>query len=424
MTSAPGLRERYLAVRHATEALATPLSPEDQLVQSMPDASPTKWHLAHTTWFFETFILGRYKPGYQQVDPDYAYLFNSYYQSVGPQHPRARRGAVTRPSLEEVRDYRSVVDVEMAAFLEDVKGADAAPARFRTTVGLHHEQQHQELLLTDIHHALWSNPLKPAYRETASGSTSGRMGREEHPVRWLAYPEQTAWIGHEGPTFAFDNEKPRHRRFVESFELSNRPATSGEFLRFIRDGGYRRPDLWLSEGWGLVQAEGWQGPMYWERQDDGTWREFTLAGWQSIDPAAPVSHVSFYEADAFARWAGARLPTEDEWEVAAARTAIEGNFADDDVLRPRALDADRGETPVQMFGDVWEWTSSPYAAYPRFQPFPGELGEYNGKFMCNQMVLRGGSCLTPRSHIRPTYRNFFPPPARWQMTGLRLARWA
>jgi ergothioneine biosynthesis protein EgtB len=422
MPSAPGLRERYLGIRQSTEALAEPLSPEDQLVQSMPDASPTKWHLAHTTWFFETFVLGRYKQGYEPVDPAYAYLFNSYYQSVGPQHPRPRRGAITRPGLEEVRDYRNLVDLQMSEFLEEVKGADAAPARFRTTVGLHHEQQHQELILTDIHHALWSNPLKPAYRAPAAGATAA--GREEHPVRWVPYAEQLAWIGHEGAKFAFDNEKPRHRVFVEPFELSNRPATCGEFLRFIRDGGYRRPDLWLSDGWALLKAEGWEAPQYWERQEDGTWREFTLGGWQAIDPAAPVSHVSFYEADAFARWAGARLPTEDEWEVAAARTAVEGNFVEQGTLRPRAGEADRGEAPVQMFGDVWEWTSSPYAPYPRFQPFPGELGEYNGKFMCNQIVLRGGSCLTPRSHVRATYRNFFPPSARWQMSGLRLARWA
>jgi ergothioneine biosynthesis protein EgtB len=421
MPPAAELRERFLTVRHTTEALAETLSTEDQLVQSMPDASPTKWHLAHTTWFFETFVLSRYKPEYRPVDPTYAYLFNSYYESVGPQHPRPRRGAVTRPSLDEVRDYRSVVDVEMAGFLEDVKGADAAPARFRTTLGLHHEQQHQELILTDIHHALWTNPLKPAYRTDGAGLSP--QGREEHPVRWAAYPEQLAWIGHEGTAFAFDNEKPRHRRFVEAFELANRPATCGEFLRFIRDGGYRRPDLWLSDGWALVQAEGWEAPLYWERQEDGTWREFTLLGWQAVDPAAPVSHVSFYEADAFARWAGARLPTEDEWEVAAARTEVEGNFVEGGLLHPRAMDVDRGDAPVQMFGDVWEWTWSAYTPYPRFQPFPGELGEYNGKFMGNQMVLRGGSCLTPRSHIRATYRNFFPPPARWQMTGVRLARW-
>jgi ergothioneine biosynthesis protein EgtB len=421
----PGLRDRYLGVRHATEALAAPLSAEDHLVQSMPDASPTKWHLAHTTWFFETFVLGRYKQGYQQVDPTYAYLFNSYYESMGPRQPRARRGAVTRPGLQEVREYRNRVDHYMAAFLKDVRGADAAPVRFRTTLGLHHEQQHQELILTDIHHALWSNPLKPAYRPPTPGRPATVQGRQEHPVRWVGYPEQLAWLGHEGADFAFDNETPRHRRFVEAFELANRPATCGEYIRFMRDGGYRRPDLWLSEGWALVESEGWEGPLYWERQEeDGTWREFTLAGWQPLDPTAPLSHVSYYEADAFARWAGARLPTEEEWEIAASRTAVDGNLADAGAFRPQALDADPGDAPVQMFGDVWEWTCSPYVPYPRFQPFPGELGEYNGKFMCNQMVLRGGSCLTPKSHIRPSYRNFFPPSARWQMTGLRLARWA
>src|SRR5687767_7388336 len=353
----------------------------------MPDASPTKWHLAHTTWFFETMVLARFSAGYEAVDARYAFLFNSYYDALGDRQPRPRRGLITRPTLEEVHAYRRAVDKAMDRFLP---GAPPE-ALMRTELGLNHEQQHQELILTDIHHALWCNPLRPAYGSAARHRP--RAGATD--LGWIAFPEGVVEVGHGGSGFAFDNEAPRHRVFLEAYEIADRPVSCGEYAAFIEDGGYRRPELWLSDGWAAAQAEAWTAPAYWERRD-GAWWEFTLAGMQPIDPAAPVSHVSHFEADAYARWAGARLPTEFEWEHAAT---------------------------WRLPGDVWEWTASAYLPYPRFVPFAGELGEYNGKFMSGQMVLRGGSCLTPASHIRRTYRNFFPPAARWQMSGLRLARW-
>jgi ergothioneine biosynthesis protein EgtB len=371
-------------------ALAAPIAAEDQLVQSMPDASPTKWHLAHTTWFFETMVLLRFDPSHRPVDERYAFLFNSYYESLGDRQPRPRRGLITRPTLEEVRGYRHAVDEAMARFLGGTPDPEALQ---RTELGLHHEQQHQELILTDIHHALWSNPLRPAYGSLPGSATAGPVTQA---MTWITFPEGMVEVGHDGGTFAFDNEAPRHRVFLEAFALADRPVSGGEYAAFIADGGYRRPELWLSDGWAAVRAEGWEGPAYWERRDDAWW-EFTLAGMRPVDLSAPVSHVSHYEADAYARWAGARLPTEFEWEHAAT---------------------------WRLPGAVWEWTSSAYLPYPRFVPLAGELGEYNGKFMSGQMVLRGGSCFTPASHIRRTYRNFFPPAARWQMSGLRLARWA
>ncbi len=409
------LRQRYDAVRAATMALAMPLTPEDQLVQSMPDASPTKWHLAHTTWFFEAFVLARFASGYRVVDPRYAYLFNSYYEAVGPRQPRPRRGLLTRPSLEDVHAYRAAVDRAM----DDLLGGTSELPREaldRTELGLNHEQQHQELILTDIHHALWSNPLRPAYGGPAP------MPRAAAAEGWVRHPGGLVEIGHGGEGFAFDNEMPRHRVHLEPFSLARRAVTSGEYLRFVEDGGYRRPELWLSEGWAAVQEQAWTAPLYWERTDGG-WSEFTLAGERPLSRDAPVSHVSYYEADAYARWAGLRLPTEAEWEVVAAEHPPEGNLLDDGTEGVRAASGAGRERAVQLYGDAWEWTASAYLPYPRFRPLEGELGEYNGKFMVSQMVLRGGSCLTPRSHIRPTYRNFFLPGTRWQMSGIRLARW-
>jgi len=388
------LRDRYADVRAATADLAAPLSAEDQLVQSMPDASPTKWHLAHTTWFFETFVLARFVPGYRVVDETYAYLFNSYYEAVGPRQPRPQRGLLSRPPLDDVRAYREAIDERMEAFLDSPE-ADDGDALDRTELGLHHEQQHQELILTDVQHALWSNPLRPAYAPDRPRPT-GRTAAAE--PGWRRHSGGLVEIGFAGDGFSFDNERPRHRVSLEPFALAERPVTAGEYLRFVDDGGYRRPDLWLSDGWVAVQEHAWSAPLYWDRRD-WAWVEFTLAGTRALDLDAPVSHVSHYEADAYARWAGGRLPTETEWEAAVVASAPD------------------------LVGEVWEWTASAYLPYPRFRPLEGELGEYNGKFMSGQMVLRGGSCFTPRGHARATYRNFFPPAARWQMAGLRLARW-
>jgi ergothioneine biosynthesis protein EgtB len=414
------LRERYGAVRAATMGLAALLSPEDQLVQSMPDASPTKWHLAHTTWFFETFVLSRFVPGYRAVNDRYAYLFNSYYEALGPRQPRPRRGALSRPSLEEVRAYRETIDERMDALLDEPPHGGEVLDRIE--LGLHHEQQHQELILTDIHHALWSNPLRPAY---APGARRGRaaVAASAAVPEWTSHPGGLVEMGQEGTAFSFDNERPRHRTFLEPFQLARRAVTAREYLGFIEDGGYRHPDLWLSDGWAAIQQQGWTAPLYWARGAED-WSDFTLAGTQPLDLDAPVSHVSYYEAEAFARWAGARLPTEAEWETLAAAAPVDGHFVESGTLAPEPAIRVADGRPAQMFGDVWEWTASAYLPYPRFRPLEGELGEYNGKFMSGQMVLRGGSCLTPRSHIRATYRNFFPPAARWQMSGLRLARWA
>jgi ergothioneine biosynthesis protein EgtB len=412
----PGLlASRYAAARAATEALAAPLSDEDCAIQSMADASPVKWHLAHTTWFFETFVLEPHAAGYALYEPVFRVLFNSYYNSVGDKHPRPQRGLLSRPSLSEVRDYRKHVDRAMAGL--SALAAAPTPVRELIELGINHEQQHQELILTDVKHMLSCNPLKPAYRP--SRPISPARGRAT-PAGWTEFAERLAEIGHDGSGFAFDNEAPRHREFVPAFALANRPVTSGDYLAFIADDGYRRPDLWLSEGWDWVNANAIAAPGYWEK-DGGAWRQFTLHGMLPLEEDAPVCHVSLYEADAYARWAGARLPTETEWEVAAQGLPIEGHFVDEGWLRPRPT-SPGGTQPQQMFGDVWEWTRSAYAPYPGFRPARGAIGEYNGKFMCNQYVLRGGSCVTPRSHIRATYRNFFPAAARWQFTGFRLAR--
>jgi ergothioneine biosynthesis protein EgtB len=427
---ATALLAQYRSVRHATEQLVAPLSAEDCAVQSMPDASPTKWHLAHTSWFFETFVLEPGQRGYLPFHPQFRALFNSYYNAVGEQFSRPHRALLTRPSLAEVRAFRAHVDAAIAALLESGPGLDPGLAAV-FELGMHHEQQHQELILTDIKHLLAANPLRPAYRgaanieargaSIAAQSSAATLQRVAYaPARaWIGYPERHAGIGHEGARFAFDNEMPRHRVLVPAFELASRPVTNGEYLEFMADGGYRRPELWLSDAWNELRAQGWCAPLYWEERD-GTWWNFTLDGMQPVQPEIPVCHVSFYEADAYARWAGARLPTEFEWESVAAQQPVAGRFVEDGRLHPAVAPSSSG--PVQLFGDVWEWTASAYAAYPGYRPATGALGEYNGKFMCNQIVLRGGSCATPASHMRATYRNFFPPAARWQWSGVRLAR--
>ncbi len=407
------LVSRYKEVRSRTEALASALSAEDCALQSMPDASPVKWHLGHTAWFFETLVLAPFVSGHRPFHPKYAYLFNSYYETLGPRQPRAERGLLSRPPLAEVMRYRAAVDARMEALIGT--GADSELERLVET-GLHHEEQHQELLLTDVKHLFGSNPLRPAYRLPDEEEAELAAGT---PARWRAYPAAETEAGHSGSGFSYDNETPRHRVRCEEFLLAERPTTCGEFAAFIEDGGYRRPELWLSDGWDEVRTHTWEAPLYWERHGRD-WRHFTLEGMRPVDPEEPVCHVSFYEADAYARWSGARLPTEFEWEYAAGPERIVGNFLETGRLRPRRAPGGRGI--AQLFGDVWEWTSSAYAPYPGFRPADGALGEYNGKFMSNRMVLRGGSCATPRSHIRVSYRNFFRPSDRWQFSGIRLAR--
>ena len=376
----------------------------------MPDASPTKWHRAHTTWFFETFLLSPMLAGYQPYDESFRYLFNSYYEAVGPRHSRDQRGLISRPGVAEVADYRAHVDAAMVRLIEG--GGDDRYDSALLELGLHHEQQHQELLLMDILHALSCNPTNPVYRAAAITPSVAPDGG------WLDHPGGLTEIGHQGDGFSFDNELPRHRTYLEPFSLAASPVTCEQWIDFIDDGGYSRPELWLSEGWAVCQQQGWQAPLYWSRDDDGEWREFTLHGTREIDPHAPVAHVSFVEADAYARWTGKRLPTETEWE-SAAREVFE-------TAPPRpSLDAGplvpRGSGSHDL-GQVWEWTASPYVGYPGFRTVPGAVGEYNGKFMCNQQVLRGGACVTPPGHARVTYRNFFPSAARWAFSGVRIAR--
>jgi ergothioneine biosynthesis protein EgtB len=412
----PGdLETRYHRVRRATERLCEPLSPEDCVVQSMPNCSPAKWHLAHTSWFFETFILERAVQDYTSFNPQFRVLFNSYYQSVGEQYSRPQRGLLTRPTLDEVLGYRRHVDHHLIAALKGQSKIEEIADLVE--LGLNHEQQHQELVLTDVKHLLSHNPLRPAYMTRLAGD---EVERPAQALRWRRYQGGIQSIGHEGASFAFDNEQPRHRVLIEPFEIASRAVTTGEYLAFIEDGGYERPEFWLSDGWYTLSEQQWHAPLYWERQDRD-WSEFSLCGQHALRLNEPVSHVSFYEADAYARWAGARLPTEAEWESVAIEQLIEGNFIESGLLHP-APGADHEGAPAQMFGDVWEWTKSPYTSYPGFRAAEGALGEYNGKFMCNQMVLRGGSCATPQSHIRATYRNFFAPDSRWQFTGIRLCR--
>jgi ergothioneine biosynthesis protein EgtB len=406
---------RYRTVRIATEQLAAPLSAEDCAIQSMPDASPVKWHLAHTSWFFETFVLAPHLPGYRVFHPAFRVLFNSYYNSIGDKHPRPRRGLLSRPSLDEVHAYRSHIDAAMAELMD---GTLPSTISALIELGLNHEQQHQELILTDVLHLLSCNPLKPQYEPSLRAADAAIA--DAPPLAWIEFGQGIVDIGHDGSQFAFDNETPRHRQYLNGFALATRAVTNGEYLAFIDDAGYRRPELWLSEGWDWLAANSIDAPLYWQRDGRG-WLEFGLHGLRPVQASAPVCHVSLFEADAYARWADARLPSEGEWEVAASGLPVAGNFIESGSLEPRAAN---GTTvmPSQLFGDVWEWTLSAYAPYPGYRPATGAIGEYNGKFMCNQYVLRGGSCVSPTSHLRATYRNFFPAAARWQFTGIRLAR--
>ncbi len=415
------LAERFERVRQMSLALAAPLSDEDCQVQSMPDASPTKWHLAHVTWFFETFILERFEPAFRPFDAAYRVLFNSYYQGIGEQHPRPLRGLITHPTLAEVKRYRANVDERIHALLG--KQGSHAEIESLVTLGMNHEQQHQELLLTDIKHALSFNPHHPGYARR----WPMRAVRPQ-ALRWFECEGGLLELGHDAArdgTFCFDNETPRHRAYTAPFAIASRPASYGDLLAFIEDGGYRRPELWLSMGWDWVQAGQRSAPLYW-RRDGARWLNHTLQGTVAIDEHSPACHLSYFEADAFARWADARLPSEAEWEFAARKfglaPAASDNTADRGAFHPLPQTGAAGDTPVQFFGDVWEWTQSSYAAYPGYRPLPGAVGEYNGKFMCNQYVLRGGSCATPAGHVRTSYRNFFPPDAQWQFSGVRLAR--
>ena len=407
--------QRYLAVRAATVNLCAPLAIEDHVVQSMPDASPAKWHLGHTSWFFEEFVLARAVADYRPLHEPYRYLFNSYYNAVGPMHCRAARGLLSRPTVAEVMAYRAAVDERLTALLD----AGSLPEELQEvlTLGLEHERQHQELLLTDIKHLFSLNPLLPAYRERPRSQQLRAA-----PLRHLGFEGGITGIGYAGTGFCFDNELPRHRALLAPFRLANRPATNGEYLQFVRAGGYEDPRLWLSDGWSLARREQWQRPLYWSPSLE---EEFTLTGMRELDPEGPLCHLSYYEADAFARWAGARLPTESEWEFAAGTVPLTGSFVERREWHPQAavtpVAGSHPDTLLQMFGDLWQWTQSAYAPYPGYSPAAGALGEYNGKFMINQLVLRGGSCATPREHIRVSYRNFFPPAARWQFSGVRLA---
>jgi ergothioneine biosynthesis protein EgtB len=415
---AKSLPDIYQDVRQLSEQLCQPLATEDYVIQSMPDVSPPKWHLAHTTWFFETFLLIPYLSGYEVFHPQFGYLFNSYYESVGQRHPRPQRGLLSRPTVEEVYRYRAYVDEAMRSLLAELE--DRSELEFSIVLGLHHEQQHQELLMTDIKHILACNPLRPAYRtDLPALALEPRATQAKAPQeQWLDYPGGLYTMGYGGVGFAFDNESPAHQVYLQDFYLASRLITNGEYLEFIQAGGYQNPEYWLSEGWATVQSQDWQAPLYWE-QIDNAWRIMTLTGLHPLNEQEPVCHVSFYEADAYARWAGKRLPIEAEWEVATAQVPLRGNFLENGHLHP--IPATGITRPDQLFGDVWEWTQSAYLPYPGFQPAAGAVGEYNGKFMCNQMVLRGGSCVTPLGHVRSTYRNFFPPSTRWQFSGIRLA---
>lgn len=414
---AESLVSRYRAVRRFSEQLCEPLETEDFVIQSMTEASPTRWHLAHTTWFFETFVLTKVVPSYKPFHSDFVYLFNSYYNAVGDQFPRSQRGLLSRPTVEQVFEYRRYVDDRMVEWLEG-GGAERSPDVIGVVeIGLSHEQQHQELILTDIKHVFSCNPLHPIYRERAAFSETLPPA-----LRWVGHDGGVRWIGHDGAGCCYDNEKPRHQVYVQPFELASRLVTNGEFLEFMADGGYERPEFWLSDGWAAVQQRGSKAPLYWEERD-GLWCYHTLSGFRPVDRAEPVCHVSYFEADAYARWAGAWLPLEAAWEFAAGATTIVGNFVESEAYHPVPCDVSEHAGGLsQMFGDVWEWTMSAYTAYPGYRVAKGALGEYNGKFMCNQMVLRGGSCATSQSHIRKTYRNFFQPDARWQFSGFRLAR--
>jgi ergothioneine biosynthesis protein EgtB len=408
------LLEKYLAVRQTSLQLCAPLSVEDHSLQPMPDASPAKWHLAHTTWFFETFVLSQYMEDYRPFQAEFRNLFNSYYNAVGDRPLRALRHTLSRPGLDEVHAYRDYVDQAMSRFRSDDITSEVVDL---VTLGINHEQQHQELIITDVKNGLWTNPLRSAYRAPLEDHEAGSRA-QALPLVWRSFAGGVQAIGFEGEGFKFDNEGPRHEVYLEPFRLASRLTTNAEYLEFMGDGGYGRAELWLSDGWDCIHNNQWNAPLYWE-QRDGEWWHYTIEGMKPLTMNRPVCHVSYYEADAFARWAGARLATEFEWEVAANSCPAEGNLLETGALHPRA--AELAGSLTQVFGDVWEWTGSAYLPYPNFKPAAGAVGEYNGKFMCNQMVLRGGSCATPQSHIRATYRNFFPPHARWQFMGIRLA---
>jgi len=439
VSGSESLLERYRRVRRFSEELCQTLEPEDYVIQTMPEVSPTKWHLAHTSWFFETFVAKPCLNDYRPLNPQYAFLFNSYYNAAGKMHARAQRGLLSRPTVKETYDYRRHVDETMERCLHSADGPALARLEPLVILGLNHEQQHQELMLTDIKHVFWTNPLRPCFRpeKPMPKAADGACG-------WCHFGPGIYSIGHEGEGFYFDNEAPRHQVCLTAFALADRLVTNQEYLQFMQDGGYQRPEFWLSLGWAAVCDRGWTAPFYWE-QRDGAWWMMTLAGMRPVRPCEPVCHISYFEADAYARWAGARLPTEAEWETAAASALWDGQFAESGRFHP-APDAggdasprrpppdgrlgeaslpagtSSSEAPRQMFGELWQWTQSAYSPYPGYQPAAGALGEYNGKFMCNQYVLRGASCATPRSHVRATYRNFFPPDARWQFSGLRLAK--
>jgi ergothioneine biosynthesis protein EgtB len=402
------IAHHFQQVRDLTLDLCKTLTPEDMTIQSMPDASPAKWHLAHSSWFFENFLLVPHLKGYRLFNPNFNHLFNSYYYSVGSMHPRPERGLLSRPGVDEVVRYRAHVDEHIHKLLET--RSSEPELRFLTTLGLNHEQQHQELLLMDIKHLFFCSPLKPAWRELPAP-----LYKSAIPLKYIHRTEGLSAIGHVGNDFAFDNETPRHRIFIQAHVVANRLTTNGEYREFIRAGGYTTPNLWLSDGWSMVQKEGWTGPLYWK--PDMT-AEFTLGGERELDPDAPVCHLSYYEADAFARWASARLPTEMEWESLAADQPVQGNLLESGKFHTAPAEPGNG----QFFGDAWEWTASSYSPYPGFKPLGGSLGEYNGKFMANQMVLRGGCCITPREHVRASYRNFYYPQQRWQFAGVRLAK--
>ncbi|NOZ33331.1 MAG: ergothioneine biosynthesis protein EgtB [Alphaproteobacteria bacterium] len=412
-TSNSTLARQLLDTRAQTEWLAKDLTDADAAVQSMPDASPAKWHLAHTTWFFETVILKEHLAGYTVFDQRYAFLFNSYYETLGARHPRPKRGMLTRPSLAEVLDYRAHVNDALEQLLEQ---KCTAALRDLLILGIHHEQQHQELLLTDILHLFAQNPLYPSFRP---GEPLELNASEPTALRWLEFEGGQVRFGHEGPGFSFDCENPAHDRLIEPFALGSRLVTNAEWMEFIDGDGYAAPTLWLSDGWATVARHGWNAPLYWQKRDDQYW-SMTLRGLQPVDPAAPVTHVSYFEADAYARFCGLRLPTEFEWELAGTTVPVIGNMGASKRLRPAPAAAKEGL--LQMFGDVWEWTQSPFSPYPRYKVADGAVGEYNGKFMNGQYVLKGGSCVTPPDHIRAGYRNFFYPQKRWQFSGLRLAK--
>jgi ergothioneine biosynthesis protein EgtB len=424
---AASLLARYRSVRAATMQFCSPLTPEDMMVQSSAEASPVKWHLAHTSWFFETFVLAEFVAAYRPFDPEFRWLFNSYYKALGEMPEKKLRASFSRPALGQVLAYRSHVDAAIARLLEQTPEDEALR---RIALGLEHEHQHLELAVTDIKHAFFTNPLHPAYLPPHSDPSLRHVIAP--PAEWVAYAPGGSGVVQVGVSpdpasvegFAFDNETPRHPVYLAPFRLASRPVTCAEYLAFMEEDGYARPELWLSEGWDTMRAEGWQAPLYWRREtaNKSGWSVFTLHGFAPLEDLSetPVCHLSFFEADAYARWAGERLPTEFEWEFAAAQARIEGNLFESQNYHPAT--AGMGEGPQQLFGDVWEWTQSAYTGYPGYRPLPGALGEYNGKFMSSQMVLRGGSCVTPQTHIRATYRNFFPPGTRWQFSGLRLAR--